>query len=74
MSDTQPAVIHPAGIETEEPLAAGADTVELVLELVALAECADVVATADDDGDDDDWPWLAWAVQKAAAYAWSWPL
>ena len=53
LSDTQPAVIHPAGMGTEEPLAAGADAVELVLELVALAECADVVATADDDGDED---------------------
>ena len=27
-----------------------------------------------DDGDDDDWPWAAWVVQKATAFAWSWPL
>ena len=49
LSDTQPAVIHPAGMETEEPLAAGADAVELVLELVALAECADVTLAAADE-------------------------
>ena len=27
----------------------------------------------DDDSDDDDWPWMAWVVQKAASYAFSWP-
>ncbi|KAH9939636.1 Fungalysin metallopeptidase-domain-containing protein [Epithele typhae] len=26
------------------------------------------------DGDDDDWPLVAWVVQKATSYMWTWPL